>query len=260
MKFNLYSSGYGHSIESVSLKRFAPQITFQEDDGAGGNTQVTPPELPTEDVSGLKSALQKERDRAKDLEKQFASLKDSFKGIDPEKYQQFEALQQEAEKFNQREAQLKQTLETEFTAQIQKEQVKAQEWEKKFTSLQKRTQVEKYFAATNGRMEAGEDGVSFFDSINAHADRHLRINEKGELEVLDANGVRRFSKKDASKPMSAIEFMEELSEHPVLGHCFAPKNNAKGGGMQQSAKQFGANQDLSSLPFAERVRAIRARG
>lgn len=255
------TSGYGHDIERFALpSRFARTITISpdNDDQSGGGTPPptpTPPE-PAEDVSGLKSALQKERDRGNTLEKQFKQLQDSFKGIDPEKYKQFETLQQQAEEANQREAQLRQTLESEYTGQIKQEQTKAQEWQQKFASLQKRTQVEKFFGAAGGRGEAGDDGVSFFDSINAHTDRHLRLNDKGELEVLDNNGVRRFSKKDASKPMSPIEFMEELKTHPVLGHCFLPANNAKGGGMQPNAKSY-TSQDVSSLPFAERVRVLR---
>ena len=261
MKFALTDySGRGSFLESFAFsRRFAPTIVFEEDNGAGGGLPPEPAAAkPDEDVSGLKSALAKERDRAKDFEKKFAQLQESFKGVDPEKYKQFETLQQQAEEANQREAQLRQNLESEYTGQIKQEQSKAQEWQQKFVALQKRTHVEKFFQATDGRMEAGEDGISFFDSIQTHADRHLRLSEKGELEVLDNNGVRRFSKKDASKPMSAIEYMEELKTHPVLGHCFKPMNNAKGGGMQPSANSRMGGMDTSNMSPAERLAYARS--
>jgi hypothetical protein len=263
MKFQLNStrltSGYGHDIETFAFNRkFGPRIAFDNDDGTGGTgaTGGEEDKPAGEDVSGLKSALQKERDRAKALEKQFSQLQESFKGMDPEKYKQFEQLQAEAEKANQREAELKQNLENQYTTQIQQEQKKAQEWEGKYNSLVKRTKVEAYYQAAGGLSGGGDDGVTHFDTLYPFIDKAIRVSESGEVEVLDTKGVKRFSAKDASKPMTVAELFDELKTHPVLGHCFAPVNNAKGSGMQPNAATR-STQDVASLPFAERVRVLR---
>lgn len=224
-------------------------------DGSGGTGGTG------EDVTGLKNALTNERKRAGDLEKQFKQLQESVKGIDPEKYKQFEALQAEAEKWNQKEVEIRQGLETEWTKKVEAEQTKAKGFESMYLNLLKRTEAEKAYQVVKGRTGAGEDGITFFDSFLAVAGNSLRLNDKGQLEVIDANGTRKFSAKDATKPMTAAEYFETLTKHPVLGHYFERQNDARGGGMQQS-HNFGnlSQQDLSKLPRAERLAAARRAG
>lgn len=223
----------------------------------GGGTNPTPPEpAPAEDVSGLKSALQKERERANQVDKQLKQIQEMFKGIDPEKYKQLEVLQAQAEEWNQKEAQMRQTLEQEWTGKVQAEQKKMQDAEQRYQTLLLRTQAEKAYQAAGGRSGGGEDNVTFFDAFFTNVNKSLKLNDKGELEVLDGNGVRLFSKKDASKPMSAAEHFSGLIAHPVLGHYFMPQQPGKGGGAQPSVP-VNMPADFSNLPRSERLTLLR---
>lgn len=218
-------------------------------------SNLTPPE-PSEDLSGLKSALQKERDRANQTDKQLKQIQEMFKGIDPEKYKQLQVLQAQAEEWNQKEAQMRQTLDQEWAGKLQAEQKKTQEAEQRYQNLLLRTQAEKAYQVTGGRSGGGDDNVTFFEAFFKNVDRSLKLNDKGELEVIDGNGVRLFSKKDATKPMSAAEYFSGLLTHPVLGHYFAPQQPGKGGGMQPNTP-VNMSQDFSTLPRSERLTLLR---
>lgn len=261
LKFNNQSSGYGMFPEAAQFRLFRNPICFQEDNGAGSN-QTTPPTTPPEpgkppeDVSGLKSALDKERSRAEAMERQFKQLQESVKGIDPEKYKQFEALQASAEEWNKKEAAIRQESEAERTRQVQAEQAKAQAFETKYNSLLQRTAIEKAYQAANGRPGGSED-MTFFEMFYATVSNRFKLNDKGEVEVLDTNGVRLFSKKDASKPMSPVEFFADLQTHAVYGNYFMAKNNPRGGAMPPNANGFTSRDDLSKLPRAERLTMAR---
>ncbi|MBD3882168.1 hypothetical protein IFO70_10395 [Phormidium tenue FACHB-886] len=242
--------------------RLYNEVTGDGAPESGGTGTTTPPA--EGNIDGLKSALQKERERAstfekqsKDFDRQLRQLQESVKGIDPEKYKQFEALQAEAEKWNQKEAELKQNLETNYQQQIGAEQQKAQEWQGKYTNLLTRTQAEKAYQAAGGRAGAGEDGISFFDVLFNNTGKALKLNDAGQLEVVDANGARLYSKKDASKPMTPAEYFAALVAHPVLGHCFDRQQPGRGSGMNPTQTALPSGQDLSNLPRADRLTALR---
>lgn len=210
-----------------------------------------------EDTAGLKTALESERKRNKDLEKQFKQLQETIKGIDPEKYKQLEALQIQAEEWNQKEATLRTNLETTYTAQVKAESDRATAAETRYKALLARTQAESAFALSNGRSGGGEDGTTFFDSFYGNVAKHLQLNDKGVLEVVDNNGTRMFSKKDPSKPMSPAEFFSTLTSHPVYGHFFAPPNQSKGSGMNPNANRNFTQVDTSKMSRGERLTQAR---
>jgi hypothetical protein len=247
------ASGYG------MRGMFRPSIALESDNGAGpaggvgGNSDPEP-----EDVSGLKSALQKEREARKSFESKFTSLQELYKDIDPEKYKQFEALQAREETRNKEFSELRQNLEAGYTKQIGEYQTKLQGTEAKLTELTNRYEIEKAYGAVGGSIEAGEDGVGYFDLFYTSVNRNLKRNENGELEVMDADGVRRYSQKDAKKPMALQEFFESYKLHPVLGNCFPMKNPPKGGGANPSARDYGRNPDLSQMSRSERLNYLDA--
>jgi hypothetical protein len=277
MKYQFASDnfGYGHSVESqMGRGMFAPRITFEDDNGAGGGSGVATPPTPEtpetpagEDLAGLKSALEKERARANAAEKAFKKQQDlllqqqeSIKGIDPEKYKQFEQLQAQAEQWGQRETKLRSEFEEQLQRSVQVEQGKVAEIQEQYNGLLKRTAIAQAYQAcpTPGRMGGGEDGVNFFDSFCTLIEKTLRMNDKGELEVLDANGVRRYSSKDASKLMSATEYFSTLSGHPVYGQYFqAP--STKGGGMTANARYGIVSQEREGVVLSRAEQLTRER-
>ncbi len=261
-------TGYGHAIEAGPTGMFRPRITFAEDDGATGGASggsSTPPEPAPEDTTGLKSALEKEREAAKiakreaaQTKEQLAQLQESLKGIDPEKYKQLEKLQAEAEEWNKKEASLKLALETEYAKQIQIEKSRIEQLQQELIDLRKRTAAERAYQAAQGRSGGGEDGTTFFDMFYGSVKGTLQLSDKGELEVVDHNGARLFSKKDSGKLMSPTEYFGSMAAHPVLGNFFqAP--NAKGGGMNANARTTTMPGDTSKLSRAERLTMARQR-
>lgn len=239
-------------------------LPFNAEEGGGGGDPTpapapTPDPSPPEDVSGLRSALEAERKRAKDNERLLKQLQESVKGMDPEKYKQFEQLQQQAEEWNQQKITLRTEVENEYATKLQSEMVKTKEFEGKYLDLVKRTEAEKAFQAAKGRSGAGDAGVTFFDSLLSVVSKSLRLNASGVVEVIDTNGARLFSKTDASKPMTPKEYFESLRSDPVLGHCFERQGPGAGGGMPPgSGNGFGTTrEDWSKLPRSERLTIAR---
>lgn len=243
------------------LRSYLPLPNDATGEGGGISPDPTSPTTPVntqpgEDLTGLKSALSKERDRASTFERQLKQLQESVKGIDPEKYKQFEQLQEQAEKWNQKEVEIRNGVEQEWTLKVQSEQKKVADLVAELQGLKLRTQAEKAYQSANGRSGGGEDGTTFFDAFYTNIQRSLKLSDKGELEVIDGNGVRLFSKKDATKPMSPAEYFSGLITHPVYGTYFLPQQPGKGGGAQPSTS-VNVPADLSSLPRAERLTLLR---
>jgi hypothetical protein len=247
----------GYGMFPGNFARPLPSVDGGEGGGVDPTTPPTTDPTPPEDVSGLKTALDAERKRAKDADRTLKALQESVKGMDPEKYKQFEALQQQAEEWNQKQITIRNEVETEWSGKLKVEIDRTKEFEGKYLNLVKRTEAEKAFQAAKGRSGAGDAGITYFDSLLAVIDKSLRLNDKGQVEVIDANGARLFSKTDASKPMTPKEYFEGLRSDPVLGHCFERQGHAAGGGMPPGSGNgngFGNNrEDWSKMPRSERL-------
>jgi len=262
------ASGYGMFPESMMGRRFAPSIVFESDNGTGAGGAgggVPPAPAPAggagapEDVTGLKNALESERKTAKTLAAQVRELQEQFKDIDPVKYKQLQAVQQQNEELNQREAKFRSELETEWTQKVTAEQNKTKDLMTQLNDLRMRTEAEKAYQASNGRSGAGDDNLSFFDVFYGNISRNLQLNDKGQIEVVDATGARLYSKKDATKLMSPAEYFASLTTHPVFGHFFAPQQPGRGGGMTpQNGTHRGGVTDMSGMSRAERLTALRS--
>ena len=178
-----------------------------------------------------KKEIDKERKLRGDTEKAFKQLQEQVKGIDPAKYKELEALQVQSEERNQREAEMRLNLETEWTSKVQAEQKRSLDSEAKYQNLQKFTLAEKAYQSAKGR-SGGEGGLTHFDVVMGVIGNRLRLNEKNQLEVMDESGTRLFSAKDSTKVMLATEFFETLHKHPILSPHFSANEAAKGGGMK----------------------------
>lgn len=251
----------GYQRHGLQAQRFGA-IAFESDDGTGGSTPpATPPATPPEDVAGLKSALDKERQankaaaaREKEFQEKLAKLEESFKGIDPEKYKEFEQLRDREEARNKEFAEMRQTLESQFQQKLQTESAQRSELEKELASLKMRYAVEKAYGAVDGSIEAGEDGVSYFDLFYSAVSGYLKPNETGGIDVVDSAGLTRYS--GNGKPMGLSEFFETYKSHPVLSNCFPMKNPPKGGGSVPSVRTA-AGVDLSTMSPADQITYIR---
>lgn len=257
MKFKFYQRSMAPNTEDID-----------EPGGGVGTTPATTPTTPEpepEDLTGLKNtvkAVRQERDQAaaklKQLETQFKQFQDSMKGIDPVKYAQFEELQRQAELWNQKEIEIKTGLQEDFNRQIKVEQERTVAAETRYNQLVMRVAAEKAFTAASGKQGAGTDGISYFDTFYQFVNAHLRLDNKGSVEVIDKTGARLYSKRDSSKLMTPAEFFQDYATHPVLGYCFDPqKPNLKGGGMQPSQPTSRAAVDTASLSRTQRLTMAR---
>ena len=227
--------------------RFRPQQDLAPNaegggEGGSGAPAATPPAAENqtgEDLTGLKNALAAERKRASQLDTEYKQYKAAFEGIDPEVAKQaatkLAQLQANQEEWNQKETALKTSLQEEFNRQITKEKETAKTWQEKHDGLLTRTLAQQAYEAAGGQSGGSDDGTTFFDAFFNNVKGGLRLNEKGQVEVVDGTGARRFSAKNSAEPRSAAEFFAGYSSHPVYSHFFAPQKNSKGGGMQPGA-------------------------
>lgn len=242
--------------------RFGKRGLFKDaggDDG-GGTDNPTPPTDPTppEDVSGLKSALEKERAANKANAAQIKQLQETFKGIDPAKFAEFESLQKQAEQRNQEIAEIKQNAATQYQAQIDAVSADRDKNLNELQSLRSTTAIERAYLNVGGTAEGGDDGVSYFDLFCLNVSPFLKLAEDGKtLEVLDKAGVRRFSEKDSKKFMTAHEFFEGYKTHKVLSNCFPMANPPKGSGMKPSGRPIVGGTDLTGMTSAQQITYLR---
>lgn len=247
--FNQHSSGFGISPEAFMARSsgpFRPSITFNADSGAGDGGDSSGGSDPTpesgEDTSGLKNALAAERKRANDAEKQYKQLQQSLEGIDPAAAKQamesVKKFQEQQEAWNQKETELTNKLSDDFNRKLSATSKEAENWKGQYQDLLMRTLAQQAYESAGGRGGGSDDGITFFDAFFNNVRGQLRLGEKGQLEVVDGNGARIFSKKNTAEPMSANEFFSSQSNHAVYSHYFRADNNSKGGGMQPGAGNY----------------------
>jgi len=234
---------------------FRPAIAFESDNGAGGNSGGTDPspsgDNSGEDLTGLKNALAAERKRASEAEKQFKQLQSSFDGIDPTAAKQamenYKKLQEQQEAWNQKETELTNQLNEGFNRKLQTASQETETWKGKYNDLLTRTLAQQAYEAAGGRAGGSEDGITYFDAFFNNIKGQLKLNDKGQLEVIDGTGARIFSKKNTSDPMGANEFFAGYSTHPVFSHLFAAQGNSKGGGMQPGTGSYKGNGNVTVI-------------
>ena len=111
---------------------------------------------------------------------------------------------------------------------------------------------EQMFHLANGKPKP--DGVeeSFFGVfIQPLADRYLKVDEAGEVYAVDKLGIKRFSPKDPSRAMNALEYFDELKKGN-LKFCFTDPVK------QQPKPRMPQVVDVSNLSRAERITYWRA--
>lgn len=263
MRLKLQTSGYG-MFPGNFTGRFAPITVFESDNGTGSSSGGTATSGDAgsssdsgstatsgdagsgsdsggdEDVTGLKNALSSERKLKADLERQLKQIQAAYGEISPDAARQAQQrlaqLNAQQEEWNQKETQLTNRLNDEWNRKLQTETQKGKEWQGKYQELKKLILAEAAYQSAGGRAGGSEsDGMTFFQAFYNNVGVHLRLNEKEELEVVDATGARLYSKKKDSELMSPAEFFAGYATHPVFSTLFAAQNNSRGSGMNPGA-------------------------
>lgn len=214
---------------------------------------------PKQDVSGLKSALEKEREARKNLEKSMRKVKD----IDPDEYtkmaeriQAMDALEakrqkKEAEKKGQWEK-LEKDLKSEHQRQLEAMKLAAQEREAKLSA--ERDEMAKGLERHIGEKElikaiASEKGSAVV--LMPHVKGQIKVvkTDQGKYEprVIDPKGNIRYGETGA--PMTPVELIKEFKQKPEFQSVF-DVDKKPGGSDSTGGKTIHTTKDN---PWAEKT-------
>ena len=210
------------------------------------NPDLDPTPEPKESDAPLgengKRALEQERTRRKELEKQikqYEELKVKLETIDLEEYNQLKELKQKAEQkdleTNKKFQELAEKRQKDIDAQLA---VIAQ-LDKKLAENNKKTAIQRYYYSLGGK----EDNIdatnkSSFEMLyeNVLRDR-IQMEDDGSITVLDVSGLAE-DRNENGKPKTPKDLILELTESRVWGHFFE-KPDIRGTGITQGVKGRG---------------------
>lgn len=207
-----------------------------------------------EDTAGLKTALQKERKTASDLQK----LTNAWKslGKTPEEIQELLEAQQQRE---QTEAERKGEWDK-LKAQMNAghaDALKAKD--ETIGQMRKRLEAELIDAKAVAAIAAAK-GVP--ELLLPHVQRHVKVDDEFNVMVVDAKGDPRVNAK--GEPLSIGDLVSEMRSNEIYGRAFEGSGNS-GGGKQQNSNAGGSGKTMpkaqwDALPSIERAAFITSGG
>lgn len=209
-----------------------------------------------EDPKGLKSALDKERQAARDASKLAKDLQKKYEGIDPDKVKNLLSKLE-----NDEEAKLLADgkIDEVVNRRIEKQR---NDYDKQLTEAQKQAEIEagkaKKFEQrvldNHIRAAAAKAGIHQHAIEDAlfRARTMFHLDDDGNAVQIDQDGQVVFGK-DGKSPFSPSEWLDEMKEKAP--HWFPAANS--GGGAVGNTSNRGSKQDLSALPPRERLMAAR---
>ena len=175
-----------------------------------------------EDVSGLKSALQKERENNKGLNSQLRQLKDQVDGVDVEEYNRLKELEQKAEEEKAKKA-------------GEWDKLRGQMTEKHNEELAKRTTREKALLAALEKKTIDAEAIAALNELKGnvtlllpHVKNHVQmVEEDGAFvaRVVDDAGNPRVN--GEGKFLTVKELVSEMRDQETYAKAF--DNTMKGG-------------------------------
>jgi len=218
-----------------------------------------PSDLPTEVLgdAGLaalkveRQALKKEKAANSELRRRLEAIEKSLGGLDPEearKLKEAQAAQEEMQaKFDQELEAAKVEAQKEAKAQLEIKDQKFLDAVGEKNSLLQKQLLSNAFQVAGGRSGGAEDGTTYFDALLGAVGNQFKLNENGNVVVLDPkNGETRLTAD--GDPMTPAAYLEGLKSHPVYGHFFAPTSDGFGSGMRGSGNlTSGQVQSMSPL-------------
>ena len=205
-----------------------------------------------EDVSGLKSALQKERDAAKLAQ---AELK-KYAGVDPDKYKGLLAhIENDAEAKLIAEGKISEVIANRTTKQREESDRLVKEATEKVAAAEKRAMAFQGRVLDDAiRQAAGAAGLHkhAIDDALFRGRSLFTLDENGKAIQVGSDGEPVLGK-DGKTPFTPAEWLESMKEHAP--HWYPVSNS----GSSASGKAgVAGGKDLSHLPPTERLTAARA--
>ncbi len=213
-----------------------------------------------EDTSGLKSALQKERDAAKEAARKARELEDKFKDIDPDKVrdmmkkmdQDGEAALIAAGKFDEVLAKRTEKLRADLQRQIDEANGKAKSAEERVWQYSQRVLDDRIRDAVVGKVHV--HAIKSNDVLRA-AREIFTLDTNGDAVQLGADGKPVIGK-DGKTPYSPSEWIEDMVA--IAPHWFPSDSTGGGAGGSKDASSGGKTMKraaFDALPARERAAA-----
>lgn len=233
-------------------------MTEQAADAGKADEQTATSEDKSDDVSGLKSALQKERERARELEKQakaYAGL-----GLSPNEIAELKASREKAEEDKARAAGEWDKLREKLSEQHKSELQKLQEQLSAISSSEHEARVES--GLKSALMEAGvtEEGASILPDILKTRAKIETVDGKRVVKVFDADGTPMLAKD--GRDASLADLVSQVTEkYPSLFKAQTKPGSGTppgGNGAGRTASQTVKASTLEGMTAAEKAAYFKA--
>jgi hypothetical protein len=230
-----------------------PAIADMPDDEFEAFIEKMPEQIAGESVSGLKSALVKEREERK---RQEQLVRQYEQYGDPEAIKQLKAKIENQEKFENevraassaKLAELKQSYEPIIKAERDAREAA----ERKFNELHKKSAVERWY---NRKEVSGLP--SEFENFYALTKDRFNFNPEtgGFEEVYDADGKVIYVDGKVADPSELMLKIRKGEEGYSLAGCFQPFNKSSGGGMPSTGSAGNRGQEWKTLNTTDKYSA-----
>jgi antitoxin component of MazEF toxin-antitoxin module len=222
-------------------------------DGDSGDEELQAP--------GIK-ALEAEKRRRKELEKQVRELQQKYSGINPD---EIERLKQESERREQEELEQKQQYQAALKLKEEKYNQDVNAVRNENLQLQQKLQrtiieqaVIDTFLECGGRR--GDSPKAYAQLLLPAIADQLKV-EDGEVIVVDKNGDQRFNL-ETGGTYSLTDLMNDCRKKGATALFFEPQDKASGSGATANGRRVGSDKlaELDKLPRAERLARAREMG
>jgi len=219
---------------------------------------LEPKEIDTPLGDAGKKALEQERAKRKELEKQikqYDELKARLETIDLDEYNELKQLKEKSEQdklvTDQKFKELAERKQKDLDAQ----QAKTTQLEKQLAENSKKTAIQKYYYQLGGKEENFDATTkSCFDILYETILRdRIQVEPDGSMTVLDPAGVAEDRNEDG-KPKTPKDLIVELTGSIMWGHLF-PKPDIRGTGITQGVKGRAGSRET----FEDMVNRIKKR-
>lgn len=187
--------------------------------------------LALEDISGLRTGLEKERQKSRDLETKLVSFKD----IDPKNVRDLEAKVQEMNNWTP-DDKVQSKIESSVAEVVKQHETKLNDMQKRETSLLGALNKELVASKVVKAITENKGSVELLESIVSQNVR-MRENADGSFstEIVKADGTQRLNSKGDALGMS--EYVKELRNDKAYARAFDGSDISGGGAQPQEGSR-----------------------
>lgn len=195
---------------------------------------------------GGRSALEKEKEARKQLERELAAAREklsAISSIDVDEYQKLKDAQKAAEEEKMRREQEFQKLAEQRQQQLQERELKIKEYENKVKELEQTNKLQSIYFKHGGKQEISQvTGQTSFEQLTPVFQSRLRRYEDGTYYVVGLDGIEQ--RREDGKIKGIDDLFEELKLDKNYGHLFVanvPSGNGISNGRPGQPPQLSAD-------------------